>query len=153
MLPRTYQSINCSIARTLEVLGERWTLLVVRNALVGMTRFDDFQQSLAIAPNVLTDRLNRLVAEGVLRRQQYSVRPPRDEYVPTQKGCELWPLLAAMVAWGDTYYAPNGAPRLLLHGGCGGALVEHLTCSSCHAIVSLDDVGTADGPGADTTAA
>ncbi len=153
VLPRSYESINCSIARTMEVLGDRWTLLIVRNALVGATRFDEFQQSLSIAPNVLTDRLTRLVAEGVLERRQYSARPERHEYLATDKGRGLWPLLAAMVAWGDQYYAPHGAPRLLLHEGCGGALEQQFTCSSCRGILTPGEVSTADGPGADVAAA
>ncbi len=148
VLPRTYDRITCSIARTMEVLGDRWTLLVVRNALVGMTRFDDFQQSLGIAPNVLADRLTRLCAEGVLQRRQYSERPVRHDYVPTEKGRELWPLLAAMVTWGDAYYAPDGPPRLLLHGECGGPVVGQLTCTSCRSSVPPEDIITGPGPGA-----
>jgi len=153
VLPRTYQDINCSIARTLEVVGDRWTLLVVRNALVGMTRFDEFQRSLAIAPNVLTDRLTRLTDADVLERRQYTDRPPRFEYLPTDKGRELWPLLAAMVAWGDRHYAPAGAPRLLLHDACGSTLASELTCTACQATVTPDEVVTKDGPGASASAA
>lgn len=149
MLPRTYQGKNCSIARTMEVLGDRWTLLIVRNALVGTTRFDGFQRSLGVASNVLTDRLARLTEQGVLERRQYSDRPARHEYHPTPKGCELWPLLVAMIEWGDRYYAPHGPPRLLLHRDCGHPVVEQLTCTDCHAAVPPDGVTTAPGPGAD----
>jgi len=153
VLPRTYADINCSIARTLEVVGDRWTLLVVRNALVGVSRFDDFQRSLAIAPNVLTDRLSRLTDSGVLERRQYTDRPARFEYVPTDKGRQLWPLLAAMVTWGDRYYAPSGAPRILLHDQCGGVLASELICASCRAPIAPDEVVTRDGPGASPVAA
>ncbi|MCW2643577.1 MAG: hypothetical protein JWP76_5883 [Dactylosporangium sp.] len=148
MLPRTYDQINCSIARTMEVVGDRWTLLVVRNALVGMTRFDEFQRSLDIAPNVLTDRLARLTEEGILERRQYSQRPPRYEYHPTAKGRDLWPLLTAMVEWGDRHYAPNGAPRLLLHADCGQPIVQQLICTECDTTVTPDEITTMPGPGA-----
>lgn len=149
MLPRIYDRSNCSIARTMEVLGERWTLLIVRNALVGMTRFDEFQRSLGIASNVLADRLARLADEGILERRRYCDRPARHEYHPTEKGRQLRPLLATMVGWGDRYYAPHGAPRLLLHRECGHTIAEQLTCTHCHRPVSCDDVATAPGPGAD----
>src|SRR5215470_5876179 len=100
MLKRDYQGQDCSIARTLEVVGERWTLLIVRDAFRGLRRFDEFQESLAIARNVLTDRLNRLVAEGILERVPYSERPLRHEYRLTPKGLELRVALAALRQWG-----------------------------------------------------
>ena len=86
MLKRNYDNQNCSIARALEIVGERWTLLIVRDAFLGRSRFDEFQESLGIARNVLTDRLNRLVEEGILERRRYSERPPRDEYRPHREG-------------------------------------------------------------------
>ncbi|HEX2432896.1 MAG TPA: helix-turn-helix domain-containing protein, partial [Gaiellaceae bacterium] len=89
MLKRDYVGQNCSVARTLEIVGERWTLLIVRDALLGLRRFDQFQESLGIARNVLTDRLNRLVEEGILERVRYSERPERFEYTLTRKGREL----------------------------------------------------------------
>ncbi|MCQ0007623.1 winged helix-turn-helix transcriptional regulator [Actinomadura madurae] len=89
-LPRTYESQNCSIARSLEVVGDRWTLLVIRSAFEGVRRFDDFQDVLGVARNVLTDRLNRLCDEGIMRRVPYQVRPERHEYRLTRKGVELW---------------------------------------------------------------
>ena len=152
MLPRTYEDINCSIARTLEIVGDRWTLLVVRNALVGMARFDEFQRSLGIAANVLTDRLTRLVDTDVLERRQYADRPARFEYVPTDKGEQLWPILAAMVAWGDHYYAPYGAPRLLQHTECAGTLNTQLICDACQSAAAPDEIVTTDGPGASAAA-
>ena len=148
MLPRSYDQVDCSIARTMEVVGDRWTLLVVRNALVGMARFEDFQRSLGIAPNVLTDRLARLAEEGIVERRQYCTRPARYKYAVTDKGRQLWPLLAAMVTWGDRYYAPHGAPRRLLHLACGGSVVEQLTCHDCHTVVPPEEISTAPGPGA-----
>lgn len=153
MLPRSYPYITCSIARTLEVVGDRWTLLVMRNALAGMTRFEQFQQSLKIAPNVLTDRLTRLIDAGVLVHRQYQDRPTRFEYLPAEKGRALWPVLAAMIAWGDRYYAPpNGSPRLLLHDQCGGLIATELTCTDCASVVSPEEVTTVDGPGVTTPA-
>ncbi|MGH8964415.1 MAG: winged helix-turn-helix transcriptional regulator [Actinomycetes bacterium] len=149
MLPRNYPGITCSIARTLEVVGERWTLLVVRNALTGMTRFEHFQQSLGIAPNVLTDRLGRLTEAGVLTQRKYQDRPERFEYVPTDKGRALWPVLAAMIAWGDAHYPlPAGAPKLLLHDECGGRIAAQLVCTSCGTAVEPNAVTAVDGPGA-----
>src|SRR5438876_11226190 len=103
MLKRDYEGQNCSIARALEVVGERWTLLIVRDAFLGLRRFEQFQESLGIARNVLTDRLNRLVDEGVLDRVRYSERPERYEYRLTQKGRDLSLALTALRQWGDTY--------------------------------------------------
>jgi len=105
VLNRSYDGQNCPIARALEVVGERWTLLIVRDALLGPRRFDQLQESLGIARNVLTARLNRLVEEGVLERVRYSERPPRDEYRLTAKGRELELALTALRRWGDKHAA------------------------------------------------
>ncbi len=119
MLGRDYTDQNCSIARTLEVVGERWTLLIVRDAFRGLTRFDEFQESLGIARNVLTDRLTRLVAEGILERVRYSERPERYEYVLTEKGRGLRVAIAALRQWGDAYLSPK-PPTLLRRKDGGG---------------------------------
>jgi DNA-binding HxlR family transcriptional regulator len=103
MLKRDYEGQNCSIARALEVVGERWTLLIVRDAFLGFRRFDEFQANLGIARNVLTDRLNRLVDEGILERVRYCERPERFEYRLTQKGRDLNIALAGLRQWGDKY--------------------------------------------------
>ena len=103
MLPSDYEGQNCSIARALEVVGERWTLLIIRDALLGLHRFDQFHESLGIARNVLTRRLNRLVEEGILERVRYSERPERYEYRLTIKGRDLAVTLAGLRQWGDTY--------------------------------------------------
>ncbi len=103
MLKRDYAGQDCSIARALEIVGERWTLLIVRDALLGVTRFDEFQQSLGVARNVLTERLNLLVEEGILDRVRYSERPERFEYRLTQKGRDLRLALAGLRQWGDAY--------------------------------------------------
>src|SRR6187455_2212885 len=112
MLNRDYEGQNCSIARALEVVGERWTLLIIRDVLLGLHRFDELQESLGIARNVLTDRLNRLVDEEILERVPYSERPPRYEYRLTPKGRELNVALIALRQWGDTYRSDK-PPRLL----------------------------------------
>ena len=103
MLPNDYKGQNCSIARALEVVGERWTLLIIRDAVLGLRRFDQFQASLQIARNVLTDRLNRLVEEGIFERVRYSERPERYEYRLTTKGRDLAVTLAGLRQWGDKY--------------------------------------------------
>jgi DNA-binding HxlR family transcriptional regulator len=103
VLKRDYEGQNCSIARALEVVGERWSLLIVRDAFLGLRRFDEFQENLGIARNVLTDRLNRLVAEGILERVRYSQRPERFEYRLTPKGRELNVALAGLRQWGDKH--------------------------------------------------
>ena len=112
MLKRDYEGQNCSIARALEVVGERWTLLIVRDVFLGLRRFEQFQKSLGIARNVLTDRLNRLVDEGILERVRYSERPERYEYRLTKKGRELNVALTALRQWGDTYLGEK-PPRVL----------------------------------------
>jgi DNA-binding HxlR family transcriptional regulator len=140
MLPRTYEDQNCSIARTLEVLGDRWTMLVMRDAFLRVRRFEDFQRELGVARNVLTDRLNRLVEEGILERVRYQDRPARFEYRLTDKGIDLWPVMMTMMQWGDRYYAPEGRPRVIRHRGCGGELVAHLKCSKCGAELGPRDV-------------
>ena len=132
MLPRTYEDQNCSVARALEVLGDRWTMLVVRDAFTGVRRFDDFQRGLGVARNVLSDRLLRLVDEGVLERHRYQERPERFEYRLTAKGIELWRALVALMQWGDRY-APDesGPPMTVVHRDCGGEVDERLLCSRC----------------------
>ena len=112
MLKRDYEGQNCSIARALEVVGERWTLLIVRDVFLGLRRFDQLQENLGIARNVLADRLNRLVEEGILERVRYSERPERYEYLLTDKGRELNIALTALRQWGDTYLSEE-PPRLL----------------------------------------
>ena len=105
MLHRSYEGQDCSIARALEIVGERWTLLIVRDVLADLCRFEQLQASLGIARNVLTDRLNRLVEEGILERVPYSKRPPRYEYRLTEKGRDLEPALTALRRWGDQFVA------------------------------------------------
>jgi len=148
MLPRTYDAQNCSIARALEVLGDRWTILVIRDAFLGLRRFEDFQRDLGIARNVLTDRLNRLVEEDILAKHRYQERPERFEYRLTAKGRDLWPVTMALLRWGDRHYAEGKPPRIVRHRGCGGSVTERLRCASCGADLDLGDVEAVFGPGA-----
>jgi DNA-binding HxlR family transcriptional regulator len=154
MLNRTYDNQVCSIARTLEVVGERWTLLVLRDVLQGSRRFDDLVRSLGVARNVLSDRLDRLVEHGLLERRRYQDRPPRFEYHPTAKGSELLVVLLGLMHWGDRHLAGEaGPPRLVEHADCGGAVVEQLVCADCGRTVAPDQVATRPGPGAVARAA
>jgi DNA-binding HxlR family transcriptional regulator len=152
VLPRTYDNQFCSIASTLELIGDRWTLLVIRDAFLGVRRFEDFQKSLGMARNVLTDRLNRLVDEGILRRRQYQERPARYEYRLTRKGVELWPAMMTMMKWGDRHLYPEGHPRLVLHKDCGGEIDERLHCSKCGAELGPTDVYVEAGAAAERAA-
>lgn len=146
MLHRTYEDQECSIARALEVVGERWTMLIVRDVFVGINRFDDLQRSLGIARNILQTRLERLCEEGVLERRPYQQR--RYEYRLTKKGRDLWPAMMTLLSWGDRYYAPEGKPRIVKHRGCGGRLDDRLTCARCGDSLGPRDVYAEWGPGA-----
>lgn len=147
MLRSDYDTQNCSVARALEVIGERWTLLIVRNAFYGVRRFEDHQRWLGIARNVLQARLERLVEEGILSRELYQEHPPRHEYRLTQKGRDLWPVLVTLLQWGDRYSADGGPPVVLRHRGCGGGVDAHLRCDRCGADLQARDVETERGPG------
>jgi DNA-binding HxlR family transcriptional regulator len=147
MLPRTYEDQVCSIARSLEVVGDRWTLLIVRDAMKGARRFEDFRARLGVAHNVLSDRLGRLVEAGVLERRLYQQRPERFEYLLTQQGRDLWPVVMSLLLWGDRYLAPDGPPLLTSHRGCGGRLSAELTCTDCGKHLGLGEVKLEPGPG------
>jgi DNA-binding HxlR family transcriptional regulator len=149
VLQRGYPNQVCSIARSLEVVGERWTLLILRDAVLGMTRFEEFQADLGIASNVLTDRLKWLCDEGVLERVADPDRPGRPKYVLTSKGSELGPALILLMKWGDRHYpAPKGPPRLTLHVGCGGSIGADLRCDRCGRQPAPGEIDLAPGPGA-----
>ncbi len=152
MLGREYAGQHCSIARTLEVVGERWTLLVLREALSGTRRFDEFQKRLGIARNVLQSRLERLVEEDVLVRRPYQERPPRYEYVLTPAGRDLLSVMIALMRWGDAHRAPDGPPTLVTHAGCGGDVSAALTCERCGDDLTAADLDVSEGPGAGTEA-
>ncbi|SRR6266545_4419098 len=147
MLGRTYDDQICSIARALEVLGERWTLLIVRDGLLGLRRFDDFRRSLGMAGNVLTDRLNRLVESGLLERVRYQDHPPRYEYHLTATGRDLTVPLIALMHWGDRHLTTTaGPPRLTRHRDCGGDLQATLTCTGCGEQVAPQHMDVLPGP-------
>jgi DNA-binding HxlR family transcriptional regulator len=150
MLGSDYKGQNCSIARSLELVGERWTILVLRDVFLGLRRFDQFQRSLGIARNVLAARLDRLVGEGVLERVPYQERPLRHEYRLTGKGLDLWPVIVELLRWGDRYAAPDAGPPIVIrHRGCGGELGEHRVCMRCGKSLQAGDVRAELGPGAD----
>src|ERR1700754_2912923 len=109
MRHKSFDTMLCPIARSLERVGEWWSILILRDALHGMTRFDEFQKSLGIAPNMLTRRLNALVESGLLERRAYNEHPPRYEYVLTERGRDFRPVLWALLAWGNRHFAPEGA--------------------------------------------
>jgi len=149
VLRADYTDQNCSIARSLELIGERWTILLLREAFLGTHRFDEFQRKLGIARNVLQTRLERLLDAGIFKRVQYQEHPPRYEYRLTTKGVDLWPVVVALLQWGDRYTAPSGPPVVLEHKGCGGALDGRRRCDRCGADLEPWDVSVRPGPGAD----
>jgi len=113
MQRKNFSHMQCPVARSLERVGEWWSILILRDAVYGLKRFDEFQKSLDIAPNMLTRRLNALVKSGLLKRQRYSEKPPRYEYVLTDRGRDFRPVLVALLAWGNKHFAPEGASVLL----------------------------------------
>jgi DNA-binding HxlR family transcriptional regulator len=122
-----------------EVVGERWTLLIVRSVWAGARRFEELQRTLGISRPVLSARLEHLVEEDVLERRQYSHRPPRYEYLLTSKGQKLWPALIHLMQWGDAHYPePDGPPTLIEHRGCGGHPAADLSCDRCGAPLSAE---------------
>ena len=149
VLPRTYEDQICSVARGLSVIGDRWTLLIVRDAFLGLKRFQEFEASLGLPKKVLTERLQRLVDEEVFERRLYQERPERFDYVLTEKGRGLWRVLAHLLMWGDQHYADEaGPPRILRHRECGGRLDYSLRCKKCGTeIKDSRDVHIAPGPG------
>lgn len=140
-LPSTYADRNCSLARALEVVGERWTLLIIRDAFFGIRKFGDFATQLGIPRAVLTNRLKLLVREGVLARGDGG------EYRLTDKGVDLWPIVRAMMAWGDAYYSPAGVRRALRHDEDGGLLDQEGRCQTCGGVVAVPDTRIEPGPG------
>lgn len=143
-LPREYSGQACSIAKALEVVGERWTLLIIRDAFFGVRRFSDFAAHLDIPRAVLSERLGFLVDQGIF------VRTPaggRDEYSLTEKGLELWPVLRALAGWGEDHYAPNGRRRFLRHVACGAEVQRDGVCAKCRLVPSISDLESVPGPG------
>ena len=148
-LQRNYENQNCSIAATLELVGERWTLLIIRELLLGVHRFSELQADLGIARNVLQARLQRLVGHGIVERRRYQEHPPRDGYHLTEKGLDLWPAVVTLMQWGDRHLPrPDGPAVTLTHRGCGGELDAHLSCARCGAPLGPRDVWAAPGESA-----
>jgi DNA-binding HxlR family transcriptional regulator len=139
MLGRTYDKEACSAARALEIAGERWSLMILRNAaFAGMTRFTDFQQSLDIAPNILTKRLESFVKEGLMTTSKGESE--HLEYHLTTKGMDFKPVIIALTQWGDKWAAPDGPPIAYEHEGCSGRIEQHLHCRSCQGSVRVKNV-------------
>jgi DNA-binding HxlR family transcriptional regulator len=148
MLGKTYDGEVCSIARSLEVVGERWSLLILRDALfAGSTRYTDFQHTLGIATNVLTDRLDGFVENGIMYRHRYSAQPELYEYLLTEKGRDLAPALIALTEWGDRWAAPDGPPILYSHATCGSRVTHELVCAICGRLDDSAEVQVRPGPG------
>lgn len=148
MLGKTYDSEVCSAARALELVGERWSLLIVRNALfAGMTRYNDFRKGLGIATNILKARLDGLVAAGIMERRGTSRNPDHYEYLLTDRGRDLVPVILALTAWGDRWLAQDGPPVLYFHTECGGDISLQSVCASCGQVHDPAEVLARPGPG------
>jgi DNA-binding HxlR family transcriptional regulator len=147
MQKTSFGDMNCSVAQCLEVVGEWWSLLILRDAFLGVTRFDHFQARLGISRNILAQRLDRLVENGVLKRVPYEDHPPRSEYRLTSKGRDLWHVLAAMRQWGDRWAAPSGPPLRIKHAACGHVVEVVPICSHCGERLELRSVIGVPGPG------
>lgn len=137
----------CSVARTVDLLGDWWTPLVLRDAMSGIRRFEEFERSLGLSRNVLSQRLSRLVDEGLLAKVAYQERPVRYEYRLTDKGRDFFGVIAALMAWGDRWLATDGPPVNLRHTTCGQVTTAHVVCSACGEHLELDEVRGEPGPG------
>jgi DNA-binding HxlR family transcriptional regulator len=154
MLRRDYPGQVCSVAGALEVIGERWSLLIVRDVMNGNRRFGTLQRSLGVARNVLSARLQRLVEEGILERRAYQESPPRHEYFLSEKGLDLWPALVALQGWGDRHSSgPGGPPMTIVHKECGGAVSDRGICESCGEVLHAPDARAVPGPGLESALA
>jgi DNA-binding HxlR family transcriptional regulator len=147
MLGKTYDSEVCSAARALELVGERWSLLIIRNALfAGATRFNDFRR-LGIATNILKSRLDGFVDAGIMQRRTYSRNPEHYDYLLTDRGRDLAPVIVALTEWGDRWAAPDGPPVLYAHSVCGGRISQQTTCADCGQVQDPAEVQARPGPG------
>lgn len=150
MPKQSFADISCSIARTVGIIGERWTPLILRDLFAGMTKFEDIRRDLGIASNVLAARLDDLERQGIVDRRQYQTMPVRHEYVLTEKGRDLYPVIATLLAWGDKWLsAPDGPPALTVHADCGHVTTAKTVCAECGGELNADNVIHAVGPGAD----
>jgi DNA-binding HxlR family transcriptional regulator len=145
---RSFDDMNCSIARALDVVGEWWTLLVMREAFRGVRRFDGFVERLGIAPNILSARLRRLVEHGILEERDYQDRPPRVEYRLAAKGRDLYPVIVALLGCGDRWYADDGPPVVLMHAACAHRADPQLVCGHCGEKLDARNTRAVPGRGA-----
>ena len=142
---------NCSVARTMDIIGDGWSALILRDVFAGITRFEQFQRDLDVSPKILTARLDRLVEQGILERRPYSEHPPRDDYLPTDKGADLFPIIAAIMRWGDRWTAgPAGPPALIRHHSCGAHTTAKVVCDQCGEPLALHQITAEAGPGGRT---
>jgi DNA-binding HxlR family transcriptional regulator len=149
MPKQQFADISCSIARAVDVIGQRWTPLIVRDLFAGMTKFEDIRRDLGIASNILAARLDDLERHGVVERRQYQSAPARHEYVLTEKGKDLYPIVATLLAWGDKWRsAPDGPPALTVHTDCGQVTTAKTVCAECGGELNAGNVIPARGPGA-----
>src|SRR5215467_14015319 len=139
--------LPCSLARSLQIVGEWWTMLVLRDVCFDVNRFEAIHEHLGIARNILKARLDTLVEHGLVERRRYQTRPDRYEYVATEMGAELVPVFLAMVAWGDRFAAPDGPPMLFTHHTCGKDTVATVVCSVCAQPLRHPDLTPRPGPG------
>ncbi|MEU4882325.1 helix-turn-helix domain-containing protein [Streptomyces althioticus] len=144
-LGKDYATQECSIASALEVIGERWTLLVIRDAFYGVRRYNDFLVHLGIPRAVLASRLQALTAQGILEKRRYQESPPRDEYVLTDRGTALWPTLRALGLWGREHLTGRRL-RIFRHAACGTELGPYGECPACGTVVAVPDVEVVPGP-------
>jgi DNA-binding HxlR family transcriptional regulator len=144
----SFQDRPCPIARSLERVGEWWSILILRDAFLGATRFEQFQKSLDIAPNTLTRRLNALVDSGLLERRRYSERPPRDEYVLTEMGRDFRPVLWSLLAWGNKHFAPEGPSVVIVDAESGAVADPVLVDRASGRVLAAPAFRSAPGPAA-----
>lgn len=144
-----FEHHRVSIARTVDLVGQRWTPLILRDLFAGMSRFEDIRRDLGIASNVLAARLDDLERHGVVERRQYQSMPVRHDYVLTDKGRDLYPVIATLLAWGDKWLAdPDGPPALIVHTDCGHVTTAKTVCADCGGELKSDNAIAAAGPGA-----
>lgn len=152
VLGKTYDAQNCSAARALEIVGERWSILIIRDALFrGMSHFSEFERSLGVAPNILATRLTWLIESGLMETTPVAVGAEKREYVLTEKGMEMGAVVVALTQWGDRWMAPSGPPVTYLHDECGGNARLKLMCDSCGRRLEPNEVTVRPGPGASRT--
>jgi DNA-binding HxlR family transcriptional regulator len=148
MSKQPFADISCSIARAVDVIGRRWTPLIMRDLFAGMTRFEDIRRDLGIASNILAARLDELERNGVVDRRPYQSAPTRHEYVLTDKGRDLYPVIATLLAFGDKWLSADGPPALIEHADCGHVTTATTVCAECGGDLNADNAIHLPGPGA-----